>query len=139
MIPRSALAFSDGAAGPVVSRADDLSWRDLGECQYTDPELWFPEKGGSVRDAKRICKTCAVEAECLEYALETGQRFGIWGATSEVERRRILRDRNPDAAPALCRAGLHAMDGLNILAFGDCRKCRKARDAAQGQPGRKAA
>jgi len=138
MIARSALEFSPGAAGPLLNRADDLSWQDLGECQFTDPEIFFPERGQPAAAAKRICQSCAVREVCLEYALENGERFGIWGGTSEVDRRRILRARNPDAAPGLCRAGLHVMDSLNILAFGQCRGCRKEREA-QPQPGQMAA
>lgn len=68
----------------------DVSWHEDALCAETDPEAWFPEKGGSTREAKAICRDCLVRAECLEYALETGQRFGIWGGVSERERRRLL-------------------------------------------------
>ena len=60
-------------------------------CAEVDPDRWFPEKGGSSKEAKAICRECPVRAECLEYALETQQRFGIWGGRSERERRRLLR------------------------------------------------
>lgn len=93
MIPRSALEFSPGAAGPLL-RAGDLSWQDLGECQYTDPGLFFPEQGGSVRAAKRICRGCAVRVQCLEYALENREAFGVWGGLAERERRRVRRQRS---------------------------------------------
>jgi WhiB family transcriptional regulator, redox-sensing transcriptional regulator len=69
----------------------DLTWQDLALCAETDPESFFPEKGGSTREAKRVCRSCEVRAECLEYALETEQRFGIWGGMSERERRRLKR------------------------------------------------
>jgi WhiB family redox-sensing transcriptional regulator len=49
------------------------------------------EKGGSTRAAKRICQTCTVQTECLEYALANDERFGIWGGLSERERRRLKR------------------------------------------------
>lgn len=68
-----------------------LSWMDRGRCAEVDPELHFPEKGGSVRAAKRICGACEVLAECLEYALAHDERFGIWGGFSERERRRLKR------------------------------------------------
>lgn len=54
-------------------------WMTQGICAQADPEAWFPEKGGSTREAKSVCLTCDVRAECLEYALERQERFGIWG------------------------------------------------------------
>jgi WhiB family redox-sensing transcriptional regulator len=68
------------------------SWADLALCAQTDPEAFFPEKGGSTREAKRVCRSCEVRAECLEYALENDERFGIWGGLSERERRRVKRE-----------------------------------------------
>ena len=50
--------------------AVEQEWQDQALCAQTDPEAFFPEKGGSTREAKRICKACAVRDECLEYALE---------------------------------------------------------------------
>ena len=79
------------AVAPAASPAD-LSWRDLAVCAETDPEAFFPEKGGSTREAKRVCRGCEVRAECLEYALDHGERFGIWGGMSERERRRLKRE-----------------------------------------------
>jgi WhiB family transcriptional regulator, redox-sensing transcriptional regulator len=70
---------------------DDLGWQERALCAQTDPEAFFPEKGGSTREAKRVCRSCEVRAECLEYALENDERFGIWGGLSERERRRIKR------------------------------------------------
>ena len=69
----------------------ELAWQDDALCAQTDPELFFPEKGGSVRAAKRVCRACTVSAECLEYALGHDERFGIWGGFSERERRRLKR------------------------------------------------
>jgi len=70
------------------------AWRLQALCAETDPEAFFPEKGGSTRDAKRVCSGCTVRAECLEFALANDERFGIWGGLSERERRRIrLRQR----------------------------------------------
>jgi len=70
---------------------EEATWQERALCAQTDPEAFFPEKGGSTREAKRICTTCEVRAECLEYALEHDERFGIWGGLSERERRRIKR------------------------------------------------
>ena len=68
-----------------------LAWQDQALCAQTDPEAFFPEKGGSTREAKRICVGCEVKRECLEYALLQDERFGIWGGLSERERRRLKR------------------------------------------------
>lgn len=64
-------------------------WVDEALCAQTDPEAFFPEKGGSTREAKAVCRSCPVRPECLEFAVESGERFGIWGGASERERRRL--------------------------------------------------
>lgn len=71
---------------------EDVGWQDRALCAQTDPEAFFPEKGGSTREAKKVCRGCEVRAECLEYALEHDERFGIWGGLSERERRRLKRE-----------------------------------------------
>jgi WhiB family transcriptional regulator, redox-sensing transcriptional regulator len=75
----------------VGEPADEPDWQERALCAQTDPEAFFPEKGGSTREAKRICSGCEVRAECLEYALAHDERFGIWGGLSERERRRLRR------------------------------------------------
>ncbi|AKK10515.1 WhiB family transcriptional regulator [Corynebacterium uterequi] len=72
--------------------AVEQDWQDQALCAQTDPEAFFPEKGGSTREAKRICQACAVRDECLEFALEHDQRFGVWGGLTDRERRRLRRD-----------------------------------------------
>jgi WhiB family redox-sensing transcriptional regulator len=71
--------------------AEAQSWQERALCAETDPEAFFPEKGGSTREAKKICTGCEVKAECLEFALANDERFGIWGGLSERERRRLRR------------------------------------------------
>jgi WhiB family transcriptional regulator, redox-sensing transcriptional regulator len=68
-----------------------LGWQERALCAQTDPEAFFPEKGGSTREAKRVCLGCDVRSQCLEYALAHDERFGIWGGLSERERRRLKR------------------------------------------------
>ena len=68
-----------------------MGWQERALCAQTDPEAFFPEKGGSTREAKKVCTGCDVRAECLEYALEHDERFGIWGGLSERERRKLKR------------------------------------------------
>ncbi|GAA1920577.1 WhiB family transcriptional regulator [Nocardioides marmoribigeumensis] len=73
------------------TETDELSWQERALCAQTDPEAFFPEKGGSTREAKRVCLTCEVRNDCLEYALGNDERFGIWGGMSERERRKLKR------------------------------------------------
>ncbi|MDR2620836.1 MAG: WhiB family transcriptional regulator [Propionibacteriaceae bacterium] len=68
-----------------------LAWQESALCAQTDPEAFFPEKGGSTREAKRVCAQCDVREQCLEYALLNDERFGIWGGLSERERRGVRR------------------------------------------------
>ena len=70
---------------------DDDKWRDRALCAQVDPDLFFPEKGGPSRDAKQLCLSCPVKDPCLEFAMASEERFGIWGAMSERERRRLER------------------------------------------------
>ncbi|QFQ02962.1 Transcriptional regulator WhiB2 [Corynebacterium urogenitale] len=71
--------------------AVEQDWQEQALCAQTDPEAFFPEKGGSTREAKRICQACGVRDECLEYALANDERFGIWGGLSERERRKLKK------------------------------------------------
>ncbi|CCG04947.1 Transcription factor WhiB [Blastococcus saxobsidens DD2] len=90
-------AVGQGTGQPFVGflgfgpEAETQSWQERALCAETDPEAFFPEKGGSTREAKKICTGCEVKAECLEYALANDERFGIWGGLSERERRRLRR------------------------------------------------
>lgn len=69
----------------------DEEWYERALCPQTDPDAFFPEKGGSTREAKRICLGCPVRDQCLKWALDNDERFGIWGGLSERERRRLKR------------------------------------------------
>lgn len=68
-------------------------WMANGKCRDYAPETFFPRDGIGVIVAQRICATCPVAAECLEYALENHVDHGVWGGKSERERRRLLRER----------------------------------------------
>ena len=76
----------------IDTTEDEHSWQERALCAQTDPEAFFPEKGGSTRDAKKVCVGCDVRGEYLEYALEHDERFGIWGGLSERERRKFKKD-----------------------------------------------
>jgi WhiB family redox-sensing transcriptional regulator len=83
--------MQESALTSIFGLPDEGSWHERALCSQTDPEAFFPEKGGSTREAKKICVGCEVRSECLEYALEHDERFGIWGGLSERERRRLRR------------------------------------------------
>lgn len=68
-------------------------WHLDAACRGMNPDLFFPERGGSARRAKAVCASCPVQADCLEWALDIGARFGIWGGLSEKARRRVRADR----------------------------------------------
>jgi WhiB family redox-sensing transcriptional regulator len=85
---------STGIGNPFDFAIVGQPWVDQALCAQTDPESFFPEKGGSTREAKRVCLTCDVRAECLEYALDYDERFGIWGGLSERERRKLHKARD---------------------------------------------
>lgn len=71
----------------------DMAWQDFANCRGADPDLFFPERGASTRTAKGICRECSVQEDCLEFAIVSSEKFGIWGALSERERRKIRRER----------------------------------------------
>lgn len=75
----------------VEDGTEELGWQERALCAQTDPEAFFPEKGGSTREAKKVCQTCEVRNECLEAALMNDERFGIWGGLSERERRKLKK------------------------------------------------
>lgn len=76
---------------PTEEIEGELAWQVDALCAQTDPEAFFPEKGGSTRDAKKVCGACTVKQECLDYALGNDERFGIWGGLSERERRKLRK------------------------------------------------
>lgn len=81
-------------ARPAPSGSPD--WRDRAVCRDADPELFFPigSAGPGLRQleqAKRVCAQCQVRAPCLQWALASGQEAGVWGGTSEDERRALRR------------------------------------------------
>ena len=82
----------------------DTSWQGSSNCLGVDPDLFFPERGASTREAKAVCKSCMVRPDCLEFALQNGEKFGIWGGMSERERRRIRRQRALERAAAAAAA-----------------------------------
>lgn len=92
---------TDDEEPPTLGRAFEFpAWFDDALCAQTGQDLFFPEQGGSSREAKSVCRRCTVAAECLDYALDNHERFGIWGGLSERERRSLAADLNSQQEPA---------------------------------------
>ena len=78
----------------ITIERDD--WRDVASCRDTDPDLFFPvgTTGPAIEqieNAKAVCHQCEAQVPCLEYALATNQDSGVWGGTSEEERRHLRK------------------------------------------------
>ncbi len=73
-------------------------WRNSAACRGVDTTLFFPGQGEPVGEAQDVCALCDVRVECVEFALESRQRFGIWGGTTERERRRLRAESRASAA-----------------------------------------
>lgn len=87
-----------GAAGPVLAALaseEPRDWQAFAACAETDPEAFFPAKGAPTAPAKAVCARCFVRQDCLAYALANPEltSFGIWGGTSERQRRRLRKER----------------------------------------------
>lgn len=84
-------------------------WRDVAACRDTDPDLFFPVgstglAAQQIVAAKAVCDVCPAKEPCLQFAIENNQDSGVWGGTSEDERRKLRRawvkDRKAAAVPA---------------------------------------
>jgi WhiB family redox-sensing transcriptional regulator len=80
----------------IALAQDRGDWRAESACRDTDPDLFFPvgTTGPAIEQidaAKAVCAECPVQSQCLEFALATNQDSGVWGGTSEDERRRLRR------------------------------------------------
>jgi WhiB family redox-sensing transcriptional regulator len=84
----------------VEEMPEEYAWMLHALCRGASPTEFFPSDGLGVEAAQRVCMTCSVKTECLEYALANRIEHGVWGGASERERRRILRRRR-DMAPAV--------------------------------------
>lgn len=105
--PRSGAATLAELLGFDPPPAD---WMVDGACREVGGDVWYPEKGESAVPAKRLCLGCPVRSQCLEYALEHDERFGVWGGLSYVERRRLARRRAGRPADPAAGVGASGVD-----------------------------
>lgn len=111
----------------------DNDWQERALCPQVDAELFFPDKGGSTKEAKKICGLCEVREECLQAALDGDERFGIWGGLSERERRRLKR--GEDLTPTLRHGGHQPSDACyqRGCTSPECMEAHNAYDRAYRQ------
>ncbi len=81
---------------PYVS-LQDVDWRRLGACRGLDASIFYPDDDDDAAVAKSVCESCGVRAACLEHALMSREKAGVWGGATERERRRIIRQRRRSA------------------------------------------
>jgi WhiB family redox-sensing transcriptional regulator len=75
----------------------NLIWRQNAACRGLDPEIFYPGEEEDPSAAKAVCGQCHVQQICLEHALGSRERDGVWGGATEKERRRIIRQRRRSA------------------------------------------
>jgi WhiB family transcriptional regulator, redox-sensing transcriptional regulator len=75
----------------------NLSWRQSAACRGVDPEIFYPASDEEAAVAKAVCASCPVRQACLEFALASRERDGVWGGATEKDRRRMLRQRRKSA------------------------------------------
>ena len=88
-------------ASKLASLETEARWQDKAACKGMDPTIFFgPEHAETVKEkrdredeAKAVCHTCQVKHDCLEYALDAKEAYGIWGGLTELERKALLRKR----------------------------------------------
>ena len=84
-------------SSPIHAGRHHPDWASDAACKDLEPEqadrIFFPKRGQSANEGRALCRTCPVAQECLELALSQGEAFGIWGGTSERERRVLRRER----------------------------------------------
>ena len=75
------------------------TWRDQARCRGIDPQVFHPpeEDDAAADEAKSICALCPVREPCLEYAIATREKEGVWGGLTARERRRLIRQRRRSA------------------------------------------
>lgn len=102
------------------------TWQEQALCAQVGGDLWHPEKGQSAAEAKAVCAVCPVKRECLQHALDTEERFGVWGGTSERERRHILTSRHQPRDTGMCGTP----QGYNRHRYRGEMACQECRTAA---------
>lgn len=100
----------------------DGEWRRYAACQGMDPELFFPVRGQSTDYAKRVCADCSVQSDCMRYAADAGEPFGVWGGVGARGRKR--GDRLVQRPCAVCGGRMTSSHGRTVCGE-ECRQVRR--------------
>jgi WhiB family redox-sensing transcriptional regulator len=94
-------SFTKSASDQLLSqettrelRFTSEDWKLDGVCRTIDPDLWFPDAPQTGAVAKRVCRSCPVIKECLQYALDNNEMYGVWGGMGNSERKSLRRRMN---------------------------------------------
>ncbi|MDQ3940938.1 MAG: WhiB family transcriptional regulator [Actinomycetota bacterium] len=80
--------------------ASNEEWQDRAACKQVPVQLFFPPAEQEADEAKMVCAMCEVRQPCLEFAIEAGERFGVWGGLTPQERRSLVAKRRSRARAA---------------------------------------
>lgn len=123
----------------VVLGADDSRWWERANCRGLNADLFFPRRGDDVHQATAVCQSCAVKAECLDYAMDNGERFGIWGGLTGKQRRVLRRERPTRRSCPICSTRFaDTGSGASTYCGDECRKSARAATVAKSARRRRA-
>ena len=88
---RRGCMYTASATDSFLVDPDERPWAAYASCRQADPDLFFPADGVDAESAIKICRGCPVQSACLEWALDARIRYGVWGGTTERDRRRLHR------------------------------------------------
>jgi WhiB family redox-sensing transcriptional regulator len=114
----------------VMLGNNGVRWWERADCRGLDPDLFFPRRGDDTTQAAAVCKGCPVQVECLEYAIDNGERHGIWGGTTGNDRRKIRRPRKVCEA---CGVNFRPTQSGTRYCSDTCRKLGRARQIAESR------
>jgi hypothetical protein len=109
----------------IPNNVDEYNWRDDAACAQTDPEIFHPKKGVSVREGKSMCAVCPVVETCLAYALANDEDTGIWGGMAAAERRKLKTAAKPRRLLTHCKNNHEYTEGNTYTAKRGTRSCRQ--------------
>ena len=113
-------------ADQLEALGDAEAWRANAACRGLSPQLMFTERAEGTAQAKALCATCPVKAECLEAGMN--EHFGIWGGLSEKQRKKL---RNPVRAAVAAHGTISGWDRHKRNHERPCDECREAANAYQ--------
>jgi len=136
-VPGARSRGGDGVTAPMPYFGNLPRFTEPALCAETDPDVWFPEKGGSAAKAKATCRACPARDECLAYALEHDIGFGVWAGKTPEERRKLRQRSGRSQAPVVhgTEAGYKAHYRRKEQPCGDCREASRAARLRRGYRG----